>query len=376
MPTTRRRIGAFLALMLSAVAFADSRTPEPFRWTLPRGLPVPLVAADNPISLEKIALGRRLFYDTRLSGNGTYSCASCHQQARAFTDGRAHAIGSTGGLHARSAMTLTNVAYNATYGWANPALRTLEQQMAVPMYNQHPIELGLKGRDADTVARLAGDAELAAAFGVAFPGDASPVTIDHVVKAIASFERTLVSADSPFDRYLYHDDKSAMTPAAMRGKDLFFSSRLRCSECHATFNLSGPVVFAGMPSTPRIFHNTGLYNVDGRGAYPASDRGLFDETKRPRDMGRYRAPTLRNIAVTAPYMHDGSVATLEDAIEHYATGGVRSPLKSERLKGFTLTDADTADLVAFLESLTDRGFLTNPAFGNPAAAAGEAGRPR
>jgi cytochrome c peroxidase len=367
MTIPRRRIGAILVLMLSAGALAAPNARVEFRWNLPRGLPVPVVPRDNPISADKIALGRRLFYDTRLSGNGTYACASCHQQARAFTDGRPRAIGSTGGIHARSAMTLTNVAYNATFGWANPALRTLEQQMAVPMYNEHPIELGLRGHDAEIVARLSGDAELTAWFGTAFPGESSPVTMGNIVKTIASFERTLLSAGSPFDRYLYYDDRSAMTPPAMRGKDLFFSSRLKCSECHATFNLSGPVVFAGMAAASPVFHNTGLYNIDGRGAYPAADRGLLDETRRARDMGRFRAPTLRSIAVTAPYMHDGSVGTLADASEHYAAGGVRSPFKSDRLKGFTLTEAQAADLIAFLESLTDQGFLTNPAFSDPRA---------
>ncbi len=163
------------------------------------------------MTVARIDLGRRLFYDTRLSGNGTFACATCHQQARAFTDGRARAIGSTGALHARSAMSLTNVAYNASLGWADPTLRTLEAQMAVPMFNEHPIELGLKGREAEVVARFAGAADDRDRFRAAFPGDASPVTLANVVKAIAAFERTLVSGDSPLDRYLYRDDKSAMS---------------------------------------------------------------------------------------------------------------------------------------------------------------------
>jgi cytochrome c peroxidase len=310
----------------------------------------------------KVDLGRRLFYDTRLSGNFRFACASCHQQARAFTDGRAQAIGSTGGIHPRSTMTLTNVAYNATYGWADPTLRTLEQQMAVPMLNEHPIELGMKGREDEIVQRFAADPDAALRFGAAFPGEQSPVRLENIVKAIAAFERTLLSADSAFDRYLYRDDRRAMSPAALRGKDLFFSDRLRCSECHASFNLSGPVTFERAKPVMPLFHNTGLYNVDGRGGYPASDRGLFDRTHRREDMGRFRAPTLRNVAVTAPYMHDGNVRTLSDAVGHYASGGVASPYKSDRLRGFQLSREQTADLVAFLESLTDIGFLENPAF--------------
>jgi cytochrome c peroxidase len=352
-------IAIVLSLGICHLAFGTDTYP----WHLPRGLPVPRVPADNPISQAKVDVGRRLFYDRRLSGNGTYACATCHQQSFAFTDGLAHALGSTGAAHARSTMTLTNVAYNVTYGWADPRLRTLEAQMLVPMFNEHPIEMGMKGHEAQIVARFSADDAIAAAFGSAFPRDATPVSLQNIVKAIASFERTLVSADSPFDRYLYRDDKSAMSAAALRGKDLFFSDTLRCSECHASFNLSGPVTFERAAAIEALFHNTGLYNVNGRGAYPRSDRGLIDRTHQAPDMGRFRAPTLRNIAVTAPYMHDGSIGTLAAAIDHYARGGVRSPFKSTRVKGFSITPEQRKDLVAFLESLTDKSFLANPAFG-------------
>ncbi len=312
----------------------------------------------------KIALGRRLFYDTRLSGNRTFACASCHQQARAFTDGRPHAIGSTRAAHARSSMTLTNVAYNASFGWADPSLRTLEAQMTVPMFNEHPIELGLKGREQEIVARFS-SANDTADFGAAFPDDHAPITLPNIVKAIAAFERTLISGDSPLDRYLYKDDKTALTPEARSGLTLFFSRRLRCGECHGSFNLSGPLSFDGAEKVELVFHNTGLYDVDGHGAYPASDRGLFDLTGARTDMGRFRAPTLRNIAVTAPYMHDGSVASLNAAVDHYASGGRASPFRSARIRGFALTSGERAALVAFLDSLTDRAFLTNPAFAAP-----------
>jgi cytochrome c peroxidase len=311
------------------------------------------------MSEAKVSLGRALFYDTRLSGNHTYSCASCHAQAHAFTDGRAAAIGSTGQAHARSTMSLANVAYNASYGWADEGTRTLEGQMAVPMFNEHPIELGLKGREAEIESRFRGDA---ARFREAFPGDADPVRLANIVKAIASFERTIVSAGSPLDRYLYRDDRTAMSPAALRGMKLYFSDRLACGFCHGGFNLSGPTDHEGNEPVTPTFHNTALYNVDGRGAYPATDRGLFDKTGKPADMGSFRAPTLRNIAVTAPYMHDGSIATLDAAISHYAARGVASPLRSPRLKGFTLSAAEKADLLAFLNALTDEEFLRNSAY--------------
>ena len=316
------------------------------------------------MSDQKVRLGRRLFYDSRLSGNGTFSCASCHRQARAFTDGRAHALGSTGQAHPRSAMSLTNVAYNSSYGWADGRIRTLEAQMAVPMFNEHPIEMGLKGNEAAIVSRYAGNLADAALFATAFPSDPHPVSLANVVRAIASFERTLTSAGSPFDRYLYRDERNALSPQAIRGMGLFFSDRLRCGQCHSGFNLSGPTQHEADVTSP-VFHNTGLYNVDGRGSYPASDRGLFDTTHRRSDMGRFRAPTLRNIAVTAPYMHDGSVPTLEAAVAHYQSGGLASPFKSARIRPFRITTEETRDLIAFLDALTDTEFLTNPDLGKP-----------
>ncbi len=311
----------------------------------------------------KVRLGRRLFYDTRLSGNGTYACASCHQQKLAFTDGRPHALGSTGQSHARSSMSLANVAFNASYGWADPKTRTLEAQMAVPMFNEHPIEMGIKGNETTIVTRLTSDPAEARLFEDAFPGQ--PIALDAIVKAIASFERTMISASSPLDRYLYRDDRTALSPAAQRGMALFFSDRLACAQCHAGFNLSGPTVHDGSTDSVPTFHNTGLFNVDGRGAYPSSDRGVFDITHVGTDMGRFRPPTLRNIAVTGPYMHDGSIATLAEVIDHYASGGVQSPVKSPRLKGFAITDAERNDLIAFLNSLTDQDFLASPGLGKP-----------
>lgn len=317
------------------------------------------------MSVAKVELGRRLFFDRRLSGNQSYACATCHQPEHAFTDGRARAVGSTGALHTRSAMSLVNVAYNATFGWANPRLTSLEAQMAVPMFNEHPVELGLARRETEVVRRFLDRDDDVRRFRDAFPTDARPVSMSNIVKAIASFERTIVSGDSPFDRYLYADDRTALSASAQRGVALFFSSPLRCGECHTGFNLSGAVTFKDGPPPDVLFHNTGLYDVDGRGAYPSSDRGLIDVTRRASDMGRFRAPTLRNIAVTAPYMHDGSLPTLESVIVHYASGGGGGRYKSNRLTGFAISAEEIADLIAFLESLTDEQFLRNPAFSAP-----------
>jgi cytochrome c peroxidase len=315
-----------------------------FSTRVPRWFPVPKIPVDNPITEAKVDLGRSLFYDERLSGNGTYSCGSCHQQALAFTDGLAHAVGSTGQHHSRSTMSLVNVVYNASFGWEDRR-SSLEAQMEVPMYNEQPIEMGLKGRDVEVLARFTRSSRDIEQFRIAFPGEDSPVTLANIIKAIASFERVLISADSAFDRYLYRDDGSGMSPSAKRGVALFFSDRLRCSECHGSINLSGPTIFSGaMPSDPQaFFHDTGV-------------------SPRPE---KFRAPSLRNIAVTGPYMHDGSMGTLADVIQHYARGGRPRPEKSDRVKGFAISPAETSDLIAFLQSLTDQGFLTNAVFSNP-----------
>lgn len=332
------------SLVALPAAAQHGAVSEFFATRVPRWFPVPNIPVDNPISETKVELGRFLFYDERLSGNGTYSCGSCHQQALAFTDGLAHAVGSTGASHSRSTMSLANVVYNASFGW-NERRWSLEAQAEVPMYNEQPIEMGLKGRETEVLARLTKNSRDIERFRLAFPSEESPVTLPNIIKAIASFERVLVSADSAFDRYLYKDDRSAMSPAARRGVSLFFSDRLRCSECHGSVNLSGPTIFAGaMPSDPEaFFHDTGVA---------------------PRH-ATFRAPTLRNIAVTAPYMHDGSMWTLKDVVQHYARGGRQRPEKSDRVRGFAISPEETDDLIAFLQSLTDDRFLKNPAFSNP-----------
>lgn len=331
----------------SDLARAASGAPSPFEFfadRLPRWFPVPKVPADNPMTEQKVELGRHLFYEPMLSGNSTISCATCHQQSLAFTDGLARAIGSTGGQHPRSSMSIANVVYNASFGWSDRTW-SLESQMEVPMYNEHPVEMGLKGHEAEVLERFAADANYVERFRTAFAGDPNPITLPNIIKAIASFERVIVSADSAFDRYLYRDDHSGMSPAAKRGAALFFSDRLKCSDCHGSVNVSGPTIFSGaMPSDPEaFFHDTGV------AAQPA----------------KFRAPTLRNIAVTAPYMHDGSVATLKDVVAHYAAGGRNPRPKSDKVRGFAISPAETDDLVAFLHTLTDEKFLANPAFSNP-----------
>lgn len=343
-------------------------------WDLPPGFPEPRVPPDNPMNAMKVALGRRLFYETRLSGNRTFSCASCHEQKRAFTDGRPTSVGSTGGEHPRASMSLANVAYASGLTWANSLMTSLEKQALVPMFGREPVELESPD-EAALAARLAEDPAYGPLFREAFPESPS-VTLDTVVKALAAFQRTLISGRSPYDRHLA-GDPTALSAEAKRGMDLFFSERLECYHCHVGFAFSDSVVHAKSSFVELSFHNTGLYDVDGAGAYPTGNRGLIELTDKPADMGKFRTPTLRNIAVTGPYMHDGSVATLEAALDHYgaagrtiasgpnAGDGSKNPFKDDLLRGFVLTPSEKIDVIAFLESLTDATFLADPRHSDP-----------
>jgi cytochrome c peroxidase len=317
------------------------------------------------MSAAKVALGRRLFYETRLSNSNRYSCSSCHRPELAFTDGRARAVGATGQTVRRSAMSLTNVAYNPAFTWASEKVRSLEAQMRQPLFNEHPVEMGLTGDGAMAVAALACDSGYRAQFAAAFPDDPKPLSMDHIIKALASFERTLISGRSAFDRYLFDDDRGALSASAKRGMALFYSVRAGCAQCHSGINFAGPIVYAGHERQRANFANTGLYDVDGRGAYPKSDQGLIEVTHRAADQGKFRVPTLRNVALTAPYMHDGSLATLADVLDHYARGGRRNPHQDARIHPLGLSPAERADLLAFLESLTDREFVENTEFSAP-----------
>jgi cytochrome c peroxidase len=336
---------------------------DEYVWRLPPGFPTPAVPADNPMSTAKVALGQRLFFDQRLSITGAYACASCHRPEFAYTDGRARAAGARGDVLRRAAPSLANVAYAPAYTWADSSVASLEAQMRRPLFNAHPVELGLGRHPARVLAALSADPQYPSSFVAAFPGEAAPLSMDHVIKAIAAFERTLISGRAPFDRYVFDDARDALSASAKRGMALFYSPRVGCASCHFGLNFSGPLIYRGHARAAAIYANTGLYDIDGHGSYPAGDRGLIEVTHRRGDMGRYRVPTLRNIALTAPYMHDGSVATLDEVLERYATGSSGGKahhidsMKDGRLHPFILDAAMKQDLLEFLRSLTDPGFV-------------------
>jgi cytochrome c peroxidase len=405
------RCTALAALIGVLVVAAHAAAETPYVLDLPRGFPPPEIPADNPLTWEKVELGRLLFYDTRLSGNQTFACATCHRQELAFTDGLTNAVGSTGEIHPRGSMSLANVAYAGTLAWANPLLLSLEQQALIPMFGENPIELGLTGQEQVLFDRLRADARYRRLFAEAFPGVADPFTLGTITKALASFQRTLISGNSPYDRYALGFDDDAISAAAKRGEALFFdaeygSGTLReCSHCHGGFNFTASVDHANVIAE-RPMHNNGLYNLrcadlglpdielpqcettpparqcDGTGpqamgCYPPDNTGAFSVSGNTSDMGKFKAPTLRNIAVTGPYMHDGSIATLDEVLDHYSAGGrtisdgpyagvgAESPARGQFILHFNLTERQRGDLLAFLEALTDEEFLTNPRLADP-----------
>jgi cytochrome c peroxidase len=332
------------------------------------GLPVDLtrtvIPLDNPQTPEKIALGRKLFFDGRLSADGSVACASCHNPERAFTDGKPTSVGIHGSIGQRNAPTVLNALYNKAQFWDGRA-KTLEDQAALPIVN--PIEMGQPNLNA-AVTRLAAIDEYQQAFKRVF---GRPINSQDLVRAIASYERTLVSFNSPFDRFIAAD-KNAIDAAAQRGWELF-NTTARCNKCHAvTETKRDPTLFIDYD-----FHNIGIgiirHNVVAlarqaerlvdSGDATAVDRaalqtdmsalGRFLVTKKEADTASFKTPGLRNLLMTGPYFHDGSQETLWDVMDHYNKGdGIKNPWLDEDIQPLALTEKDIDDVVAFLASLT------------------------
>jgi len=303
---------------------------------VPLGLPPVPVPDGNKPTADTIALGKKLYYDPKLSADDTVSCASCHAPAHGFTDGSPVSTGVGGKLGGRSAPTVINAAYNTVQFWDGRAA-SLEEQAAGPIAN--PVEMNLP--HAEAVKKLNADAQYPKLFEKAFgPG---PVTLEKVQLAIASFERTVIAGDSPFDRYQFGGDKKALPAAAVRGLALFQdAAKGNCAKCH-TIDQKYALFTDGK------YHNLGVgMNAEGE----LSDLGRYTQTKNEGDKGACRTPTLRNIAQTGPYMHDGSVKTLRGVVDFYVGGGNSNPQLDKEIKKLELSGREREDLVAFLESLT------------------------
>jgi len=302
----------------------------------PLGLPPVPIPADNPPTAETIALGRRLYFDNALSIDNTVSCSTCHMPPMGFADGARVSTGVHGKLGTRNAPTVLNSAYWASDFWDGRAA-SLEKQTEGPVTN--PVEMAhtLKGVE----QRLSQDPSYVAAFQKAFgPG---PITYAKVEKCIASFERTLLSGNSPFDRYYYGGDKAAMTPAQIRGLDLFRDPKKgNCETCHSIGDKYA--LF-----TDNKFHNIGVGFDNGL----TDDKGRAAISGNARETGAFRTPTLRNVAITAPYMHDGSLKTLKDVMDFYVGGGNSNPYLDKEIHSLDhLTGQERQDLIEFMRALT------------------------
>ena len=326
------------------------------------------IPPDNPQTPEKIALGQKLFFDGRLSADGTVACSTCHDPARAFTDGRPTSVGIKGRIGQRNAPTILNALYNKTQFW-DGRVKTLEEQAALPIVN--PVEMGQPSLDA-AVARIAAIPEYQDAFRKVFGG---PPNARDLLRAIASYERTQLSFDSPFDRFIA-GDSTAIDDAAKRGWELF-NTRARCNKCHALTEQTRDATYF----TDNDFHNIGIgiirHNVvalarQAKQTIKSGDTSRIDRaaiqtdmsalgrfliTRRERDSAAFKTPDLRNVLVTGPYFHDGSQETLWDVMDHYNKGdGLQNPYLDEDIQPLALTEDDIDDVVALLASLTSADY--------------------
>jgi cytochrome c peroxidase len=336
----RTLISAFLAITcLGFLGGNNFAVPEitstmfpPDGPKVPLGL-VPIIwPKDNPYSPQKAELGWYLYFDKRLSADGTISCASCHDPKQAFTDGGAFSKGIRGQLGGRSAPTVINRAFSLDQFWDGRA-KSLEEQAKGPIAN--PLEMGHTHELCEKC--VAGIADYRKRFKEVFGTE--KVTIDNIAKAIATFERTVLSGNSPYDKFVNGDEK-ALTPSQKRGMDIFFSNNARCDSCHEGVN----------------FTNGKYANIGIGMDKPMPDPGRYVITRQEEDRGAFKTPTLREVAHTGPYMHDGSLRTLEDVVEHYNKGGIKNKWLHPDIRPLNLTPENKKDLVEFLKALSGEGW--------------------
>lgn len=327
----------FHLLMAAAVLFAACSSPEsepqPHSWQLPPTFDsLPPVPDDNLLTDARIALGKRLFFDPRLSGDGMVSCATCHKPGLAFADTVAISPGVHGRMDFRNSPSLLNVAYQERL-FREGGIPNLEIQVLAPFGNESEMDFNLR-EAVELLNREPAYPELARR---AYGDTLTPLIL---ARALATYQRSLISAGSRYDAWAM-GDTLALSKAARRGANLFFSDRTQCASCHSGFLF-----------TDQQYHNVGLYLV-----YEDEGRGRL--TMKPGDMGKMKTPSLRNVAITPPYMHDGSVATLYEAVSHFNRGGTDHPNKDERVRSLGLSEEEVLDLCAFLETLTDTVYTSD-----------------
>lgn len=309
---------------------AVSLYTAPYTLEIPKGFPPPITKPNNPLTVESVALGKKLFFDPLLSVDSTIACASCHHPNRAFSDTVVLSRGVEGRIGVRNAPSLMNLAYHTAF-MKDGGARTLALQVMIPLTDHAEMDFEMK----KVVERLRKIPKYVEMTQQAYGKQINGFTI---TRAIAAYERTLISGNSPFDRYYFHEEKDALTESQIRGWELFQSKKTNCTHCHSGFNF-----------TSNGYENNGLY-----ASY--KDEGSFVISRDSSDIGKFKIPTLRNIALTAPYMHDGSLGTLEEVIRHYEKGGNKHRNQSSDIGGFEFLEQERVDLIAFLESLTDEQF--------------------
>ncbi|MDZ4751804.1 MAG: cytochrome c peroxidase [Flavobacteriales bacterium] len=306
---------------------------ETVRYKIPRGFEDPAIPAENLPTPARLELGRRLFYDKRMSLNDDISCGSCHALSSAFTDGKKVSNGSSGKSGRRNSPTLANMAWYP-YFMAEGGVPTLEMQSLAPIHDT--VEMGMNVLALSE--KLKSDKRMNALSQRAYNRDIDPYVI---TRALACFQRSFISGDSRYDRYLIDSEKFPLTEAEERGRRLFFSNNTACSVCHSGY----------------LFTDFGFYNVGLYDHY--EDSGKERESYLPADSGKFKTPTLRNIELTAPYMHDGSMNNLEDVMRHYNEGGKAHSSKDLRVRPLNLSEEQIVDLIAFMKTLTDWNFVQN-----------------
>lgn len=328
------------------------------------------ISISSPIkdSLALIELGHRFFFDKNLSFEKNISCSTCHEPTLAFTDGYKLSVNSKAESLLRNSPSLLNIAQRESFNWANSSIKTLNHQMQRPLYSQSPVELGIKGNEEFILARFRSSKEYAQLFKLAFTKKIKEINFQDVEQAIESYIVQLISRNSRYDQFLNGRDSSLLSYEEWRGFRIFHSDSIECSACHG-----GKDFFE--PERGGQFANIGLYNCND--SYPNRDRGLQDETSDPDYNGVFRIPTLRNIAITSPYYHDGSEESLESVILNYERPGRKveygdckgdgslHPNLDGRLQKFNLSETDRKALIAFLHCLTDTSYLKDKKFRNP-----------
>lgn len=325
-----------LILLSFSIGCETPISPPPSLMEIPEGFPEMEFPDGNEFTQARWELGKKLFYDPVLSVDSSISCANCHKQELAFADDVAFSDGVMARPGTRNSPSLANIGYHP-YFTREGGIATLEAQVLVPIQEHNEFDFNI----VLIMERLLQDSAYIKMSQQAYERMPDPFVI---TRAIATFERSLISGNSPYDRYVFQEDKKALDREEKAGMELFFSERLGCSSCHGGFNFSN-----------YAFENNGLYE-------DYADPGRFRLTHDPLDSARFKVPSLRNVALTAPYMHDGSLADLESVIAHYETGGKPHIHKSELIKTFTLTNKEKQALIAFLQSLTDLEFVENEHF--------------